>query len=78
MEEQIIEPKYQTKYEATDKTLKKIETPNEIIPNETSYNIDEIQAQIDKIDGTIAEWEAKKAPLQEIINKHKELWQDIK
>jgi hypothetical protein len=72
------ESKYETKYETTDKTLKKIETPKEIIPNETSYNIDEIQKKIDKIDNAIAQWEAKKAPLQEIINKHKELWQDIK
>ena len=34
-----------------------------------SYNIAELQAKIDKYDGVIAQWEAKKAPLQAIINK---------
>ena len=34
-----------------------------------SYNIAELQAKIDKYDGVIAQWEAKKKPLQEIINK---------
>ena len=68
------ETKYQTKYEATKDTLKRIDTPEEIIPNEKSYNIDEIQKQIDRIDNAISQWEAKKAPLQEIINKHKEVY----
>ena len=34
-----------------------------------SYNIAELQAKIDKYDGVIAQWEAKKTPLQAIINK---------
>ena len=34
-----------------------------------SYNIAELQAKIDKYDGIIKQWEAKKAPLQAIINK---------
>ena len=38
-----------------------------------SYNIAELQAKIDKYDGVIAQWEAKKAPLQAIINKFNSL-----
>ena len=72
--EPIEEPKYKTTYETTEDTLKKVKTPLEIIPNETSYNIADIQKQINKIDDVISKWEAKKAPLQEIINKHKELY----
>ena len=38
-----------------------------------SYNIAELQAKIDKYDGVIAQWEAKKAPLQAIIDKFNQL-----
>ena len=38
-----------------------------------SYNIAELQAKIDKYDGVIAQWEAKKAPLQAIIDKYNTL-----
>ena len=38
-----------------------------------SYNIAELQAKIDKYDGVIAQWEAKKKPLQDIIDKYNQL-----
>jgi len=38
-----------------------------------SYNIAELQAKIDKYDGVIAQWEAKKKPLQAIIDKYNQL-----
>ena len=38
-----------------------------------SYNIAELQAKIDKYDGVIAQWEAKKKPLQTIIDKYNQL-----
>ena len=38
-----------------------------------TYNIAELQAKIDKYDGVIAQWEAKKKPLQAIIDKYNQL-----
>ena len=38
-----------------------------------SYNIAELQAKIDKYDGVMAQWEAKKKPLQAIIDKYNQL-----
>ena len=38
-----------------------------------SYNIAELQAKIDKYDGVIAQWEAMKKPLQDIIDKYNQL-----
>jgi hypothetical protein len=63
-----------TTYEVEGETLKVIETPVDIQPTITTYNIAEIQNEIDKINGAISSWEEKKAPLQAIIdlyNKNK-------
>lgn len=38
-----------------------------------SHEIEETQAEIDKIDGVIAIWTAKKVPLQAIIDKYNEV-----
>ena len=38
-----------------------------------SYNIEQVQAKIDKIDGAIQQWEAKKVPYQEIVDKYEEV-----
>ena len=38
-----------------------------------SYNIAELQAKIDKYNNVIAQWEAKKKPLQAIIDKFNQL-----
>lgn len=37
------------------------------------HKIEEMQAQIDKIDGVIALWQAKKVKFQEIVDKYNEL-----
>ena len=62
------ESKYTEKYEADNDNLRLVRTPSEIIPQTRNYNIKEIRAEIEKIDKAIAQWEAKKAPLQEIVN----------
>jgi len=75
MEEQLKENTIEitTTYEVDDSNLKEIRTPLKIIPKITTYNIDEIQKEIDKINAAIAQWESKKAPLQAIIDKYNEI-----
>jgi len=75
MEEQLKENTIEvtTTYEVDDSNLKEIRTPLKIIPEITTYNIDEIQKEIDKINVAIAQWESKKAPLQAIIDKYNEV-----
>jgi hypothetical protein len=76
MEEELQVDKtiWETSYTAKEKTLTKTETPEKIVPLKKSYDIEETQRKIDKIDGVTAQWEAKKAPLQEIIDKHQEVY----
>jgi hypothetical protein len=62
------------------KTYKKIDgalviekTHGKPIIHTESHKIEEMQAQIDKIDGVIALWIEKKKPYQDIINKYEEI-----
>ena len=75
MEEQLKENTIEvtTTYEVDDSNLKEIRTPLKIIPEITTYNIDEIQKEIDKINAVITQWENKRAPLQAIIDKYNEI-----
>jgi len=75
MEEQLKENTIEvtTTYEVDDSNLKEIRTPLKIIPEITTYNIDEIQKKIDKINAVITQWENKRAPLQAIIDKYNEI-----
>ena len=75
MEEQLKENTIEvtTTYEVDDSNLKEIRTPLKIIPEITTYNIDEIQKEIDKINAAITQWENKRAPLQAIIDKYNEI-----
>ena len=74
MEEETTETnKIITTYEVEGSNLKEIRTPTEVQVETTTYNIPEIQAEISKIDAVIAQWEAKKAPHQAIIDKYNEI-----
>jgi len=75
MEEQLKENTIEvtTTYEVDDSNLKEIRTPLKIIPEITTYNIDEIQKEIDKINAVITQWENKRAPLQAFIDKYNEI-----
>lgn len=73
MEEETTTTKIITTYEADGSSLKETRTPSEIIPEVTTYDIEEIQKEIDKIDLAITKLENKKAPLQAIIDKYNEI-----
>ena len=74
MEEETIETnKTITTWEVEGETLKEIITPTEIEPNIILHDIRKAQEEIAKIDLVIAEWEAKKAPHQAIIDKYNEV-----
>ncbi len=62
-----------TTYEVEGNTLKEINTPAEVQSTITTYNIEEIQAEIAKYQGVIAQWQAKIDPLQAIVDKYNEL-----
>ena len=62
-----------TTWEVEGETLKEIITPTEIEPNIILHDIKKAQEEITKIDLVIAEWEAKKAPHQAIIDKYNEI-----
>ena len=62
-----------TTYEAQGDNLKIIKTPEKVIPTEESYNIASVREELARIDNVIAQWEAKKAPLQAIIDKYNEV-----
>lgn len=49
------------------------QTPKTPVTKTTTYNITDIQRQIDKINGVIKLWENKKAPLQTIIDEYTEI-----
>lgn len=70
-EEKVIE--YDIKYEVSTTDLKIIRTPSEVIPVTESYNIDLIKAELIKIDNAIAQWQDKRKPLQDILDKYTEL-----
>ena len=64
--------KISTTYETSEKFLKVIQTPDKIVPVEKVYNIEEIQNEIEKIDGAIQAWNDKRKPLQDILDKYNE------
>lgn len=62
------------------KTYKKLngvlvieKTHSKPVLHSESYNIKQIRAQIDKINGAVEQWEAKKVPLQAKIDRYNEL-----
>jgi len=56
-----------------DGVLEKNTTHKDPVEKKESFVIAEAQAQIDKFDGVIAQWEAKKVQHQEIIDKYNEI-----
>lgn len=60
-------------YKKVDGTLIIEKTHTKPVIHSKSHNIEETQAQIDKIDNVIAIWTAKKVPLQAIIDKYNEI-----
>ena len=64
--------KISTTYRVNEKNLWVIETPDKIVPVEKVYNIEEIQNEIEKIDGAIQAWNDKRKPLQDILDKYNE------
>lgn len=59
-----------TEITAADDVLIIKETPSEPVPIVTTYNLAEIRAEIARIDGAIAAWNEKRAPLQAIIDQY--------
>jgi hypothetical protein len=62
-----------TTWEVEGETLKEIITPTEIEPNIILHDIKKAQEEIAKIDLAIEQWEAKKAPLQLLVDKYNEI-----
>jgi hypothetical protein len=62
-----------TTYEVEGTTLKEIKTPEKVIPEVKSYDIESVKEELEKINSAIAQWEAKKAPLEAIIAKYDEI-----
>ena len=74
MEEETTETnKIITTWEVEGETLKEIITPTEIEPNIILHDIKKAQEEIAKIDSVIEQWEAKKAPLQLLVDKYNEI-----
>ena len=69
----MTEIKITTEYEATKDNLKVIKTPDKIVAEEQTYNINEIKLQVEKINAVIELWNNKKKPLQDIIDKYEEI-----
>ena len=67
------EVKITTTYEADESVLKVIATPEKIVPVEKVYNIEEIKEQLEKYKNARAQWHAKIAPLQAILDKYEEI-----
>ena len=61
------------KWTKKDGVLEKETTHKDPVVHIESHNIKELQSKIDKIDGVIAQWEAKKVPFQSKIDKYEEL-----
>ena len=70
MEEEI---KTITTWEVEGEILKEIVTPTAIEPNIILHDIKKAQEEIAKIDLVIEQWEAKKAPLQLLVDKYNEI-----
>ena len=70
MEEEI---KTITTWEVEGETLKEIITPTAIEPNIILHDIKKAQEEIARIDLVIEQWEAKKAPLQLLVDKYNEI-----
>ena len=64
--------KISTTYRVNEKNLWVIETPDKIVPVEKVYNIEEIQAQIDKDTAARDAWQAKIDANQAILDKYNE------
>jgi hypothetical protein len=62
-----------TTYEVEGTTLREIKTPEKVIPEVKSYDIESVKEELEKINSAIAQWEAKKAPLEAIIAKYDEI-----
>ena len=60
-------------YSGAEGTLTRETTYADPKPIIKAYNIADIQAKITKIDSVISIWEAKKTPLQAIIDKYNEV-----
>ena len=75
MEEQLKEDtiKYTKEYSVNNDILIETSTPDKIVADVKTYDIKSIREEIAKIDLVIAEWEAKKAPHQAIIDKYNEV-----
>lgn len=74
IEEPIADPNPEIKtYKKLDGVLVIEKTHSKPMIHSESYNIKQIQAQIDKINGVIEQWEAKKVPLQAKIDRYNEL-----
>lgn len=82
MEEEIMSDvdatKISTTYETDDRFLKIVETPDKIVPVEKVYNIEEIQAQIDKDTAARDLWQAKIDANQAILDLYNQVKLDIK
>ncbi len=64
--------KISTTYRVNEKNLWVIETPDKIVPVEKVYNIEEIQAQIEKDTAARDAWQAKIDINQAILDKYNE------
>ena len=74
IEEPYINPNPEIKnYTKKDGVLEIDITHKDPVVNTKSYNIEQMQAKIEKIQGVIDLWEAKKAPYQAIIDKYNSL-----
>lgn len=70
---EVEEVEVLTTYEVEDNLLKKIKTPSKVVPEVESYNIKDIKEEIEKYKNARAQWDAKIAPLQAIVDKYDEL-----
>lgn len=61
------------KYKKKDGVLEIETTHATPVVKTKSHSIEAVQASVDKIDGVIALWEAKKVPHQNIIDKYNEI-----
>ena len=59
------------KYEVNSLVIEKTHAVPKV--RQEIHNIAQVQKQIAKIDGAISLWQAKKAPLQALLDKHNEL-----
>jgi len=71
MEEEIV--KFETSYKVEGKNLRKITTPDKIVPVIENFDINILEKEISKIDGVIELWQNKKNKLQEKLDKYNEL-----